>query len=87
MSVICLYLKGSSVTVNCWHVRGSSCHRHRGKGLPKRLPRSRDGDDAHDGHLRAYFRGAPLYLVGPYPFNLTRRTRRAEQGVPYLCDL
>jgi hypothetical protein len=26
--------------------------------------------------------GAHLYFVGPYPFNLTRRTRRAEQGVP-----
>jgi hypothetical protein len=31
--------------------------------------------------------GMRLYFVGPYPFNLTRRTRRAEQGVPYLCDL
>jgi hypothetical protein len=31
--------------------------------------------------------GTHLYLVGPYPFNLTRRTRRAEQGVPYLYDL
>ena len=27
------------------------------------------------------------YFVGPYPFNLTRRTRRAEQGVLCLCDL
>ena len=32
-------------------------------------------------------RGEHLYFVGPYPFNLTRRTRRAEQGVPSLCDL
>ena len=32
-------------------------------------------------------RGERLYFVGPYCFNLTRRTRRAEQGVPYLCDL
>jgi hypothetical protein len=32
-------------------------------------------------------RGEHLYFVGPYPFNLTRRTRRQEQGVPYLCDL
>jgi hypothetical protein len=32
-------------------------------------------------------KGMRLYLVGPYPFNLTRRTRRAEQGAPYLCDL
>jgi hypothetical protein len=31
--------------------------------------------------------GMRLYFVGPYPFNLTRRTRRTEQGVPYLCDL
>src|SRR5688572_1808966 len=30
-------------------------------------------------------RGVHLYLVGPYPFNLTRRTRRTEQGAPYLC--
>ena len=28
-----------------------------------------------------------LYFVGPYSFNLTRRTRRAEQAAPYLCDL
>jgi hypothetical protein len=32
-------------------------------------------------------KGAHLYFVGPYPFNLTRRTRRTEQGAPYLCDL
>lgn len=31
--------------------------------------------------------GMRLYFVGPYPFNLTRRTRRTEQGAPYLCDL
>jgi hypothetical protein len=31
--------------------------------------------------------GMRLYFVGHYPFKLTRRTRRAEQGVPYLCDL
>jgi hypothetical protein len=31
--------------------------------------------------------GVHLYFVGPYPFNLTRRTRRTEQGAPYLCDL
>jgi hypothetical protein len=30
-------------------------------------------------------RGVHLYFLGPYPFNLTRRTRRAEQGAPYLC--
>ena len=29
--------------------------------------------------------GMRLYFVGPYPFNLTRRTRRAEQVAPYLC--
>src|SRR5215208_1219930 len=31
--------------------------------------------------------GMRLYFVGPYPFNLTRRTRRTEQVAPYLCDL
>jgi hypothetical protein len=31
--------------------------------------------------------GMLLYFVGHYPFNLTRRTRRWEQGAPYLCDL
>ena len=47
-----------------------------------------DSGDGDDGHLRAYStQGALLYLVGPYPFTLTRRTRRAEQGVPYLLDL
>jgi hypothetical protein len=30
-------------------------------------------------------RGEHLYFVGPYPFNLTRRTRRQEQAAPYLC--
>jgi hypothetical protein len=32
-------------------------------------------------------RGAPLLRRLSYCFNLTRRTRRAEQEVPYLCDL
>jgi hypothetical protein len=53
------------MTVNCGCVWGPSCHRHRGKGLGKRFSRYRDGDDAHDGHLRAYSRqGALLYFVG-----------------------
>jgi hypothetical protein len=30
-------------------------------------------------------RGVHLYFLGPYPFILTRRTRRTEQGVPYIC--
>jgi hypothetical protein len=80
------------VTINSWRVRGPSRHRHgerhRRNALPKRLTRRRDGDDDHDGDIRAYSRqGMRLYFVGPYPFNLTRRTRRAEQGAPYLCDL
>ena len=75
------------MTLNCWRVRGPSRHRHgyrhRGKGLGKRFSRYRDGDDAHDGPLRAYSReGVHLYFLGPYPFNQTRRT---EQGAPYLC--
>jgi hypothetical protein len=48
------------VTVNRWRVRGPSrhCHgeRHVETGLPKRLPRRRDGDDAHDDDIRAYSR-------------------------------
>jgi hypothetical protein len=31
--------------------------------------------------------GMRLYFVGHFPFSLTRRTRRTEQGGPYLCDL
>jgi hypothetical protein len=77
------------MTVDCWRVRGPSYHRHgehHGEiGLPRRLTRRRDGDDAH---IRAYSRqGMSRYFVGHYPFNLTRRTRRQEQGAPYLCDL
>jgi hypothetical protein len=69
------------VTINSWRVRGPSRHRHgerhRRNTLPKLLPRYRDGDDAHDADIRAYSRqGMRLYFVGPYPFNLTRRTRR-----------
>ena len=80
------------VTIKSWRVRGPSRHRHgehhRRNALPKRITRYRDGHDAHDGHLRAYSReGVHLYFLGPYPFNLTRRTRRIEQGVPYLSDL
>jgi hypothetical protein len=65
----------------------ASYHRHRVNRIGKPLPRYHDGRDAHNGHLRAYSRqGAHLYFVGSLtPFNLTRRTRRAEQGVPYLC--
>jgi hypothetical protein len=56
------------VTINSWRVRGPSRHRHgerhRRNALPKRLPRYRDGDDAHDGHLRAYSRqGMRRYFV------------------------
>jgi hypothetical protein len=69
------------VTINSWRIQGPSCHRHgerqRRNALPKRVPRRRDGDDAHDDELRVRSRqGAHLYFVGPYPFNLTRRTRR-----------
>ena len=57
------------VTIKSWRVRGPSRHRHgyrhRRNALPKRLTRRRDGDDAHDGHLRAYSRqGMRLYFVG-----------------------
>ena len=57
------------VTVDCWSIWGPSCHRHGERhgeiGLPKRLTRRRDGDDAHDGPLRAYSRqGVHLYFVG-----------------------
>jgi hypothetical protein len=80
------------MTINSWCVRGPSRHRHGERhgrnALPKRLTRYRDGHDAHDADIRAYSRqGMRLYLVGPYPFNLTRLTRRTEQAVPYLCDL
>ncbi len=59
----------SYVTINSWRVRGPSYHRHgyrhRENGLGKRSSRRRDGDDAHDGPLRAYSRqGALLYFVG-----------------------
>ena len=57
-------------------------------GLGKPLSRCHDGDDTHDADIRAYSReGVHIYFLGPYPFNLTRRTRRTEQGAPYLCDL
>jgi hypothetical protein len=58
------------------------------KGAPLYLGDSGDGDDAHErGHLRAYSRqGAPLLRRLSYPFNLTRRTRRTKQRVPYLCS-
>jgi hypothetical protein len=73
------------MTVNGWRVRGPSRHRHgerhRRNALPKRLTRRRDGDDAHDADIRAYSRqGMRRYFVGLHPFNLTRRTRRIEQG-------
>jgi hypothetical protein len=58
------------------------------KGVLRICGDSGDGDDAHDDDIRAHSRQeAHLYFVGHYTFNLTRRTRRAEQGVPYLCDL
>jgi hypothetical protein len=59
----------SYMTVKRWCVRGPSRHRHGERhgeiGLPKRLTRRRDGNDANDGHLRAYSRqGVRLYFVG-----------------------
>src|SRR3954465_2652018 len=60
MSVICLYLKGLHMTVNCECVRGPSRHRHGERhgeiGLGKPLARYHDGDDAHDGHLQRFSR-------------------------------
>jgi len=48
------------MTVNRWRIQGPSRHRHRyrhrEKGLGKRFSRYRDGDDVHDGELRAYSR-------------------------------
>jgi hypothetical protein len=80
--------RGFYMTVNGWRVCGPSYQRHGEIGLPKRLTRRRDDDDANDGNIRAYSRqGRRLYFVDLYPFNLTRQTRRTEQGVPYLCDL
>jgi hypothetical protein len=57
------------MTVDCWRVWGRSYHRHsyrhRRNALPKRLTRRRDGDDAHDGPLRAYSRQrVHLYFLG-----------------------
>jgi hypothetical protein len=57
------------MTVNCWSIRGPSRHRHgerhRRNALPKRPPRYRDGDDAHDVDIRAYSRhGVRLYYFG-----------------------
>jgi hypothetical protein len=57
------------MTVKRWCVRGTSRHRHvychGGNRVGKRLPRRHDGNDAHDGHLRAYSRqGVRLYFVG-----------------------
>jgi len=79
------------VTFNSWRVRGPSRHRHgerhRRNASPKRLTRCHDGDDAHDADILAYSKqGMRLCFVGFHPFNLTRRTRRAEQVAPYLCD-
>ena len=49
------------MTVNRWCIWGPSLHRHgychRRNTLPKRFPRRRDGDDARDGHLRAFSYG------------------------------
>jgi hypothetical protein len=49
------------MTVDCWRVRGPSCHRHGGIGLCKGFYPQYDGDDAHDDELRAYSR-CPLCL-------------------------
>jgi hypothetical protein len=56
------------MTVNCQCIWGPSRHRHGERhgeiGLGKPLARYRDGDDAHDGHLRAYSRqGMRRYFV------------------------
>ena len=61
--------------------------RHRRNALPKRLPRRRIGDTPMMNCECYLDRGAPLLRRIPYPFNLTRRTRRQEQAAPYLCDL
>jgi hypothetical protein len=65
------------MTMDCWCIRGPSCHRHWGNRLDKRLSRPYDGDDAHDGELPAYSR-CPLCLPSEWAiFNhlLNRRAR------------
>ena len=48
------------MTVNPWHVRGSSYHRHvyrhQENHIDKHLSRYHDGDDAHDGPLQRFSR-------------------------------
>jgi hypothetical protein len=51
--------------MNCWSIRGSSCHRHQENPIGKRPTRRLDGDDAHDDPLRAYSRQrVHLYFLG-----------------------
>ena len=58
-------LRDAAYTLSRLPSRHRHGYRHRRNALPKRLTRRRDGDDAHDGHLRAYSRqGALLYFVG-----------------------
>ena len=73
------------MTVNRWRVRGPSRHRHgerhRRNALPKQLPRCHDGDDAHDGHLRANSRQWRLCL--PSEMDLLNSSVTSERHVFY----
>jgi hypothetical protein len=60
-------------------------HRHRVNRIGKPLPRYHDGDDAHDGPLRAYSReGGASLLPRPLPLqpDPTNPTRRARSPLP-----
>jgi hypothetical protein len=56
-------------------------HRHQEKGLGKRFSRYRDGDDAHDGPLRAYSR-AICEKAAPLPMLGYKATGFGLQGTP-----
>jgi hypothetical protein len=74
------------VTIKSWRVRGPSRHRHgdrhRRNTLPKRLPRYRDGDDAHDGHLQRFSRWWWRICL-PSQMDLLNRSVTSERYVFY----
>ena len=73
------------VTINSWRVRDPSRHRHGERheeiGLGKPLARYHDGDDAHDGYLRANSRQLRLCL--PSEMDLLNSSVTSEQHLSY----
>ena len=80
---------GFYMTVDCWRVRGPSrhrhVHRHRGNRIDKQLLATMTVMTLVTMNCTDILKGGTSLLPRPLSLQPARRTRRTEQGAPYLC--